>query len=374
MSFISQSFLDKLSTGVDILGGLKSLFGIGGGMSQKDIMKWQEEMIARQITFQSEQARMNREFQSREAGIARDWNAVGAQLRRAQESGVNPNYLVSSGNYGSAGSSPSPSGSMASGSVSIPSAPPNQRAESFNLVAQGLAALSSSRLNDATADRTKKLLASELNKMIQEGNVSASVAKLNGILAEYLPREKQAQLKKIAKGTDLLVKQGHLTEQQINKVIEEYRQLAYGTNVKQIFDDDYWKSLKAMMLEKAGLENENILSDTNLKNQQAATEPSKRVLNMASAGEAATRSDLNVSNKRLTDLSYNIRQSTEIKERKANLAKFVNAAEQYGLLTEQMKAQIERLKTANKWQEVQIIVDQITALANASANIISSVR
>ena len=369
-----MSFLDQVKTGVDILGGLKSLFGIGGGMSQKAIMKWQEEMIARQLTFQSEQARMNREFQSREAAIARDWNAIGAQLRRAQESGVNPNYLVSSGNYGSAGSSPSPSGSMASGSVSIPSAPPNQRAESFNLVAQGLAALSSSRLNDATADRTKKLLASELNKMIQEGNVSASVAKLNGILAEYLPREKQAQLKKIAKETDLLVKQGHLTEQQINKVIEEYRQLAYGTNVKQIFDDDYWKSLKAMMLEKAGLENENILSDTNLKNQQAATEPSKRVLNMASAGEAATRSDLNVSNKRLTDLSYNIRQSTEIKERKANLAKFVNAAEQYGLLTEQMKAQIERLKTANKWQEVQIIVDQITALANASANVISSVR
>ena len=72
MSFISQSFLDKLSTGVDILGGLKSLFGIGGGMSQKDIMKWQEEMIARQLTFQSEQARMNREFQSREAAIARD--------------------------------------------------------------------------------------------------------------------------------------------------------------------------------------------------------------------------------------------------------------------------------------------------------------
>ena len=73
-----------------LLGGLGSLISSSKGMSQEDLLKWQEQMLEKQFGYQSMEAKKNRMFQAEQAEIARDWNSIASQLRRADNAGVNP--------------------------------------------------------------------------------------------------------------------------------------------------------------------------------------------------------------------------------------------------------------------------------------------
>lgn len=79
----------------------------------------------RQNEFNAQQAELNRQFQSQEAQIARDWqeqqynlySSPSAMVRQYQDAGLNPALMYGQNLQSSTGSSPAPSGSMASGSA-----------------------------------------------------------------------------------------------------------------------------------------------------------------------------------------------------------------------------------------------------------------
>lgn len=359
--------LQGASAGFSALKGLGSLFGFGGAMSQKDIMRWQEQQMQKQFDFQSSEAKKNRDFQSQEAKIARDWNSINAQLRRAAEAGVNPYALVDSGQYGSAAGSPSPSGSMASGSISIPQAPPDQRSQSFNLVAQGLAALSDVRSNDAQTNRTKTLLAAELNKLINEGNLQGSLTKMYDELNRWLPKRQRAELNKLYRETDLLITQGELTEAQIDKVIEEWQRLTYFRGVRNIFDNSFWKSFKKLFLDQKGADLQNTYADTTLKGEQALSEGSRRELN-------ASMSDYYDSARHSIDLANEIREANKEEEKKALLQSFKATSFYQEKVPEFVKNQLELLEFKNDWKAINMILDRIEGLANAGANLVGAIK
>lgn len=359
---------NSVTSAIGALKGIGSLFGIGGGMSQEDIMKWQEQQIQKQFDFQSSEAQKNRDFQANQAKISRDWNSINAQLRRAAEAGVNPYALVSQGSYGSAAGSPTPSGSMASGSVSIPSAPPNQGPEAFNLVAQGLAALSNVRSNDVQVDRTKTLLGAELQKLISEGNLNNVMSRVNTIVADNLPKKYEKEFAKLQAETDLLIKQGNLTEKQIDNLIEQYRQLCYKTEVQQIFGDDFWKQFKALVLQEKGSTIKNIQADTTLKGQQAISEGSKRAVNSALINLYGSQENLNNSMRQLNDLAYKVRSATSNDEIRANASKFLAEIENNPLIPQVTREALRHAIKDNDWYEVNQVVDNATQIANSVSN------
>lgn len=93
-----------------------------GGLFQTSANKRSQN---RQNDFNAAQAALNRQFQSQEAEIARDWqeqqynqySSPSAMVRQYQEAGLNPALMYGQNLQGSTGSSPTPSGSAASGSA-----------------------------------------------------------------------------------------------------------------------------------------------------------------------------------------------------------------------------------------------------------------
>lgn len=114
-----MSLLDWLGP---IGSGVQGLFNLGssalGNRSQRKMQREQNE-------FNANQAEINRQFQSREAEIARDWqeqqylqySSPGAMVKQYNEAGLNPALMYGSNLQTSTGSSPLPSGSTASGTT-----------------------------------------------------------------------------------------------------------------------------------------------------------------------------------------------------------------------------------------------------------------
>ena len=349
--------------------GLGSLFGKGGSMSQEDIMKWQESMMQKQFDFQSAEAQKSRDFSAQQADIARKWDSIGSQVSRALAAGINPNYLAAGSSYGQA-SSPSPTGAMASGGVSIPSAPPMQGAEKFNLIANGLASLANARQSDANTDRTRQLLGAELRKLISEGNLNEVLVRVNKVVADNLPKKYDKEFAKLQAETDLLIKQGNLTEKQIDNLIEEWRQLCYKTEVMQIFGDDFWKQFKSLVLQEKGAKIQNLQADTALKGEQAITEGSKRAVNSALIDYYGSQEKLNDSMRQLNDLSYKVRNATSANEIKANASRYLAEIENNPLIPQITRESLRNAIKNNDWYEVNAIIDNSTKLANSVANFV----
>lgn len=102
--------------------GIQGLLNIGSTAIANNSQK---KMQREQNAFNANQADLNRQFQSREAEIARDWqeqqynqySSPSAMVRQYQGAGLNPALMYGSNLQSSSGSSPSPSGSAASGST-----------------------------------------------------------------------------------------------------------------------------------------------------------------------------------------------------------------------------------------------------------------
>lgn len=111
---------DIISAGLPA--GIGGLFNIGSTILGNRANRKAQE---RQNAFNAEQARLNREFQSREAEIARDWqeeqynkySSPQAMVSQYRDAGLNPALMYGSNLQSGTGSSSSPSGSSASGSA-----------------------------------------------------------------------------------------------------------------------------------------------------------------------------------------------------------------------------------------------------------------
>lgn len=113
----------------------------------------------RQNEFNARQAELNRQFQSQEAQMARDWqeeqynlySSPSAMVSQYQDAGLNPALMYGQNLQSSTGSSPAPSGSMASGSPLGAGMPTGNIIESL----AGLAKLKA-EINNINADTDNK--------------------------------------------------------------------------------------------------------------------------------------------------------------------------------------------------------------------------
>ena len=210
---VGDAALGGLTGGVSgaITSGIGSLFGglFGSkGPSQEELIKWQEKMLDKQFSFQADQAGLNRAFQADQASKSRQWNSIQQQLQRARDAGVNPFSLVSSGQYGSAGGSPTPSGSMASGSASIPQPAPNtrlQQAETFNATAAGLSALAEAKQKGVNTVYLERSLDDLVRKARSDADNSELVNNYQRIVNSWQDKLSSKQYSKLNHEIDVLI-------------------------------------------------------------------------------------------------------------------------------------------------------------------------
>ena len=215
MSFlksVGDAVLGGLSGGIGsaITSGIGSLFGglFGSkGPSQEDLMRWQEGMLDKQLNFQAEQAGLNRSFQADQASKSRQWNSIQQQLQRARDAGVNPFSLVASGQYGSAGSSPTPSGSMAGG-ASVPQPAPNtrlQQAEAFSATAAGLSALAEAKQKGVNTAYLERSLDDLVRKARADADNTELVNNYQRIVNSWQDKLSRKQYSKLNHEIDVLI-------------------------------------------------------------------------------------------------------------------------------------------------------------------------
>ena len=233
MSFwkaLGSAALGGMTGGVSglISSGIGSLFG-SRGPSQEDLMRWQEQQLGRQLNFQREEAEKNREFQSQEAATARQWNSIGAQLARADAAGVNPYALVSSGQYGSAAGAVAPSGSMPSGSGTIPQPAPNtrlQEMEGFSMVASALSSIAEAKKSGVETFQLEQSFQERLRKLSADADGQELLNSYQRILNKYADRRQSAEINEIWGNIDLMTSQEQLNYKTYDKVQKEIGYLA----------------------------------------------------------------------------------------------------------------------------------------------------
>ncbi|MBR3791450.1 MAG: hypothetical protein IKK18_01995 [Clostridia bacterium] len=182
----------------------------------------------RQNEFNAQQAELNRQFQSQEAQIARDWqeqqynlySSPSAMVRQYQDAGLNPALMYGQNLQSSTGSSPAPSGSMASGSPLGAGMPTGNIVDSI----AGLAKLKA-EINNINADTDAKRaqaikLGSDVNlnnKQIENisQQIKESIAREN---TEYSKRD----LNQVLQATESIKQENMSVEQYILKFEQEY--------------------------------------------------------------------------------------------------------------------------------------------------------
>lgn len=178
------------------------LFDFAGALFQGYANKRSQN---RQNEFNARQAELDRQFQSQEAQIARDWqeeqynlySSPSAMVSQYQDAGLNPALMYGQNLQSSTGSSPTPSGSMASGSPLGAGMPTGNVIEAV----AGLAKLKSEIDNinaDTDAKKADALLKGssvELNQSIKSLN-SSQMNKIEseiGLIKEQAKTEQQKQ-------------------------------------------------------------------------------------------------------------------------------------------------------------------------------------
>ena len=352
--------LGDVASGVSSAGGifntLKGLFN--SGPTQQDLMKWQEQMLEKQFAFQSEQAQLNRDFQAEQVKQAQDWNSIVSQVKRAQQAGVNPYSLVASGSYGSASGSPTGSGSQVGGSV-IPEPAPNTRlqdAQQFSAIAAAMSNLAEAKQKGVNTNYLEKSMDDLIQRNKLQNNYQGLLIGFQSIINKYQDKRSQQELTEVLSRCELLSQQHDLAVHQIDvqkaQIFEmvskahlnqaEYRQI---NRFLETFFDSYYQSV---------------------------IEKNKAQANAANTQAAANTAYTNLTNvhKQLADLELSIQKASNEQQKTAAIAQYTQAADQAGILTEQMKVALELAIKNRDWYEV----NQIISILTSSAEVYSNVR
>lgn len=186
--------------------------------------------IARETNeFNAEQNRLNREFQAQQAQIARDWqeeqyqkySSPAAMVQQYRDAGLNPALMYGQNLQSSTGSSPSPSGSAASGTA-IPAQAPNLTGIVQDFL--GLARLKS-EIDNINADTdTKKAQALKLGSDVNLNN--KQIESISQQIKESLARENteysKRDLNQVLQATESIKQENMSVEQYILKFEQEY--------------------------------------------------------------------------------------------------------------------------------------------------------
>lgn len=347
-----------------ISSGLGSLFG-QKGPSQEDLMKWQEKMLDKQLNYQRIEAEKNRSFQSSEARVARDWNAIGSQLARADAAGVNPYALVNNGSYGSAGAAVAPSGSMPSGSGTVPQPAPNtslQRAQSFSAVADAMARLAEARRTGVDTTYMERSMNDLVRKAREDADNAELVNNYQRIVNNWQDRLSKKQYSKLNHEIDVLIS----TDWKNLKDLDEANARINKLNSEFKLTSAQWEELRRYLDVWFDKEKQSII-DLNVAKANQASQGA--LLNTALANKAGHESDYIDSMKKLNDLAYDYQSANNEQAKKTAAEALKQQAVQFGLVTEQMRTALETAIKNKDWFVYDKIMSGISAIAGAYGNV-----
>ena len=359
-----MSFLKDLGSAVKggITGGIGSLIssGIGSlfgskGPSQEDLMRWQEQQLGRQLNFQREEAEKNREFQSKEAATARQWNSIASQLQRADAAGVNPFALVSSGQYGSASGAVAPSGSMPSGSGSIPQPAPNtrlQEMEGFSMVASALSSIAEAKKSGVETSQLEQSFQERLRKLSSDADGQELLNAYQRILNKYAGRRQSAEINEIWGRIDLMTSQEQLNYRMFDKVQKEIGYLAEKIGLTNLERRQLYEYLNKYFDRRQEAELRNIHANSVKALQEAATQGAVRENLHEQAGYYKTSAGLAGVNKKIADLNYFIQSQTSGDELLARASELKEQAKRAGIITSQMEVALDQAIKNKDWTHV----------------------
>ena len=369
MKAVGDAAVSGLTGGIGsaISSGIGSLFGglFGSkGPSQEDLMKWQEEMLDKQLNFQADQAGLNRAFQADQASKSRQWNSIVQQLQRARDAGVNPFSLVASGQYGSAGSSPTPSGSMA-GSASIPQPAPNtrlQQAEAFSATAAGLSALAEAKQKGVNTAYLERSLDDLVRKARADADNSELVNNYQKIVNSWQDKLSKKQYSKLNHEIDVLIS----TDWKNLKDLDEANARIDRLKAEFKLTSAQWEELRRYLDDWFDKEKKSIID---LRSAQAGSAGAAALRDIALAGQAGQMTENLKQQHELVGLDLAVRRASNKAEQTAAVNKFTEAAKQYGVITQQMEQALKKAARDNDWYTYDKIIQGVSAVAGAYGNI-----
>lgn len=342
-----------------IIGGVTGI--VSSNKASKDAARqrqWQEKMTERQNAFNAEQAEINRQFNSDEAAKAREWGSIGSQLSRADAAGVNPYSLVSTGNYGSATSTPASGTPATAAGVPSPAGPLNFSAETqrYNAVAQLLGAVSTGISSLATAKKTgvdTRLLEDTYTDLVKKARAEATQVDLQNTYQRFLNTIKSNTLKeeidKVFKTNRLLDAQYNVTDKSIAVMDSQISELLTRADVnseqkRQIkrFVDEWMDRLYAAQERR--------------DNASAADSYSHVQVNR-------TQADLNEANKDYQQLQTDIRKATSDVEVSAAYKRYLELLDREGIITNTLKARMEILLKEKNYYELDKFLGHLSSFA-----------
>ena len=366
-----------------ILGGA-AIGGIGnivssifGASSQNDALNAQWKMMQNSMNWQHNERLDTQSFNSQEAEKQRQWqqqmvnqqnayNSLEQQVKRAQAAGVNPFSVLSGGGSTSAASSPSGSSASSSGWPSVSWAPAYQaqalgaRAQMINSIFGGIKSIASSFNDISNAKKSgvetsylEQSMNDALKKLREEANGVELANSINRIVLKYQDRLSHAQVDKLREEIDLMQQEGFNKEQEYRESVAR----VVGILAKAGVD----KATQQM------LERDFMLYFDRRKESEIQ-------LNRAKASEAYSVEGLNDSLKALNELSYDVRSASSDEEKRMNTQKYINAADQAGLLTGLMKEQLEQAVRNNDWATVEKIFNLVESGSRSFGNIVGSLK
>lgn len=252
-----------ITAGASLLGGLFSS-GLSSGSSKAQI-KAQKEENQKDRDFNSAQSAIARQFSADEAQKARDYNtemvndqrnydSASSQVQRLKEAGLNPNLIyqqLGNSSVGVGSTSMQGSSSAASHSGSVGTSLPDYSA----LANIGLT-MAQARLAEAEADKVdseRDLNDVELHYRAQILQGSVDFQNINISLGESAYRLNEAQLNVLSKTSSeidekiKLIEQQWLGQQEQNYVLHEQFVDLFNLNQSK-FENGYWdKAVRGMM-------------------------------------------------------------------------------------------------------------------------------
>lgn len=350
--------------------GLSSIFGSIFGdktPSQKDLMDWQEKMLEKQFKYNSEQAQLNRDFQKSMMEASQQWNSIGAQMQRAQAAGVNPFSLVNNSGYQSVGSSAMASGSQAApASGMMPGQPSSLDAQRFNLIAAAMNSISNAALSDSEKNAINSKLAGEVRKLIAEGNIVESEAKIKELvandkrLADFVTaffvkaREEAEQAK--AK-TDYIKDAGDLVKQNKNLAWLQGKIKKEHWDIVQPLLGDYYQGLIDKNTAETGLAKARTVTESYVQSELW----SRKQLN-------DKMTEVQDTIKQLNDFDIEVRKASNDAQKAAAKKHYEEMRARESELTDLLREQLELAKKTNDTYMVRIITDALTDLISVGAD------
>lgn len=362
--------------GGSAIGAVGNILGsIFGASSQNDALNAQWKMMQNSMNWQHNERLDTQSYNSVEAEKQRQWqqqmlnqqnayNSLEQQVQRAQAAGVNPFTAVYGGGSTTAASAPSGSTASSSGWPSVSWAPAYQaqalgaRAQMFNSIFGGIKSIASSFKDITEAKKSgvetsylEQSMDDALKKLREEANGAELANSINRVVLKYKDRLSHSQVDKLREEIDLMQQEGFNKEQ-------EYRESV--ARVVGILAKSGVDKTTQQMLERDFMYYFDRRKESEIQYNKAKT------------SEAYSSKGLNDSLKALNDLSYNVRSASTDEEKRMNTQKYINAAEQAGLLTGLMKEQLEQAVRNNDWATVEKIFNLVESGSRSFGNIVGT--